>query len=179
MTRTEKFGVFNGDQGVVVAGLFGRTCMYWIQVHGVQYFPRHSPRKAQCPFGSSHPRWCWLVEDSWSVLRWLQQFHPGLSLSLFPFLSLLWIWLKMKLKHVFGCVGGLCAKCIGFSSACTTGWPESKVYLCWTGKFVGPIDVSHFKETKILTFTGLIDENPHTSVIMLGFSYLGPIWWII
>ena len=130
----------------------------------------------------------WFLTPTMMLVGWRQLISTtlaptipsrSLSLSLFPFLSLLWIWLKMKLKHVFGCVGGLCAKCIGFSSACTTGWPESKVYLCWTGKFVGPIDISHFKETKILTFTGLIDENPHTSVIMLGFSYLGPIWWII
>ena len=104
---------------------------------------------------------------------------PSRSLSLC--LSFLWIWLKMKLKHVFGCAEGLCAKCIGFSRACTIGWPESKVYLCWTSKFFGPIDISLFKsiiyyctdfgrqrniekekETKLLTFTGLIDDNPHT-----------------
>ena len=91
-----------------------------------------------------------------------------LSLSLSLSLSLLWIWLKRN----------LCAKCIEFSSACTIGWPESKVYLCWTSKFFGPIDISHFKDiiyyctkfgrrrhigkemkTKLLTFTGLIDEN--------------------
>lgn len=154
--------------------------LYGIQVHRIQYFSKHSPRKAKCPFGSSYSRRCWLVEDCWPVLRWLQQFHPGLTLSL----SLgFWVFklsddtmtdgftntghkerqndilftstVRESVRHysifrlslinnnqdllVFLASGGVRSECIGFYGVCAVGRQESKVYLCWAGKFVGSI----------------------------------------
>lgn len=49
---------------------FGGSRQRKVRVHSLQYNGWNRPRKNQCSFDSSLPRWRWLVEDRWSVLRW-------------------------------------------------------------------------------------------------------------
>jgi len=142
--NSSMFSASNGEKIALFVDPFGNSPLWAIQVYGVQHFPRHSPWEAQCSSGSSHPRWCWLVEDRWSVLCWFQQFNSGAFFFCFLFFLFLWLnlramclkiatWLTFCFIALSHCVGGLCAKCLGLHGACSSGWQEQKIYLCWDG----------------------------------------------
>lgn len=97
--NSSMFSASNGEKIALFVDPFGNSPLWAIQVYGVQHFPRHSPWEAQCSSGSSHPRWCWLVEDRWSVLCWFQQFNSGAFFFLFFVFSLSLIKLESDVSE--------------------------------------------------------------------------------